>query len=497
MKYPYPVDPYVLKNPFRGRKPTLAPVVPFNEARLHLPEPILPDHRDWVELYWRAWELAWSNCRLPLAETGFAARFIDTAFNENTFLWDSAFMVQFGLYGRRAFPFVGTLDNFYAKQHDDGWICREISTRTGKDFFHPFDPNGTGPNILAWAEWRYARTTGDDSRFGQIFWPLLAYHRWFQKHRTWPTGLYWATGLSSGMDNQPRVPHSHDYHHHWTWADASIQAALNAWYLEQIATHLGENEAAHALVLERGDLIEKINRLLWDDAAAFYKDIDPQGRFSPVKSIGAYWALMDRELVPEKRLVPFLSHLRQETDFKRPHRIPSISADSPEYDGQGSYWRGGVWSPTNYMVLKGLRLKGHQALAHEIAINHLTQVCEVFQHTDTLWENYAPDAAAPGQPAKAHFVGWTGLTPISILLEDVLGLSVDWPSRRVTWDRRYSGPVYGVNNYPLGAEGTLSVLSDHNLLSITSDVNFTLVVQGTDGVVQAAITPGLNEIDLT
>ncbi len=94
-------------------------------------------------------------------------------------------------------------------------------------------------------------------------------------------------------------------------------------------------------------------------------------------------------------------------------------------------------------------------------------------------------------------MGWTGLTPISILLEDVLGLSVDWPSRRVTWDRRYSGPVYGVNNYPLGAEGTLSVLSDHNLLSITSDVNFTLVVQGTDGVVQAAITPGLNEIDLT
>ena len=497
MKYTYPVDELVEKNPFRGREPILAPIPTFAEARSQLPEPIVPDHPEWVEMYWRAWEIAWGHCRLPLPDSGFVSRFIDTAFNDNTFMWDSAFMMQFGLYGRRIFPFIGTLDNFYAKQHHDGWICREINTYTGEDFFYPYDPNGTGPNVLAWAEWRYARMTGDESRISQVFWPLLAYHRWGKNHRTWPNGLYWATGFSSGMDNQPRVPDSIYYHQHWTWADASIQAVLNGWYLEQMATHLGENGWAQVLVQERADLLEKINRLLWDDAAAFYKDVDPQGRFSPVKSIGAYWALLDRELIPEKRLVPFLSHLRNETAFKRPHRLPSISADSPDYDGQGCYWRGAVWSPTNYMVLKGLRLKGHHGLAHEIAVNHVSQVCDVFQHTDTLWENYAPDAAAPGQPAKGNFVGWTGLTPISILLEDIIGLSVDWPSRRVTWDRRYSGPVYGINNYPLGLENSLDILSDRNLLSITTDANFTLVVQDADGVIQAAIAPGLNEIDLS
>lgn len=498
MKYRYPLNDLVAKNSFRGRKPTLVPIPPFSEARSQLPEPILPDQPDWVEMYWRAWEIAWSNCRLPLPDSGFVARFIDTAFNDNTFMWDSCFMMQFGLYGRRAFPFMGTLDNFYAKQHDDGWICREINTLTGQDFFHPFDPNGTGPNILGWAEWRYARQTGDESRFPLVFWPLLAYHRWYKAHRTWPNGLYWATGLSSGMDNQPRVPDSFATHQHWSWVDASLQAALNAWYLEQMATHLGENEWAQLLAQEQAELEEKINRLMWDDAAAFYKDIDPQGRFSPVKSIGAYWALLDRELIPEKRLTPFLAHLRNENAFKRPHRIPSISADSEGYNGQtGNYWCGGVWSPTNYMVLKGLRLKGQHVLAHEIALNHMTQVCELFRHTDTLWENYAPDAAAAGQPAKSHFVGWTGLTPISILLEDIIGLSIDWPSRRVTWDRRYSGSVYGVNNYPLGLDGTLDILSDNNRLSISSDVNFTLLVQDADGVVQAAITPGLNEIDLS
>lgn len=498
MKYQYPVDELVAKNPFRGRKPTVAPIPAFADIREQLPIPILPDQPHWVEMYWRAWEIAWSNCCLPLPDSGFVSRFIDTAFNDNTFMWDSAFMVQFGLYGRHLFPFIGTLDNFYAKQHDDGWICREINTRTGEDFFERFDPNGTGPNILAWSEWRYARITGDESRISSIFWPLLAYHRWYQRHRTWPNGLYWATGFSSGMDNQSRVPDSMTHHQHWVWADASIQAALSAWYLEQMATHLGENEWAAALSQERTVLLEKINQILWDDAAAFYKDLSPEGQFSPVKSIGAYWALLERSLIPEKRLVPFLSHLRNEAAFKRPHRIPSIAADSPDYAGEtGNYWQGGVWSPTNYMVLKGLRLKGHHGLAHEIAINHVAQVAEVFRHTDTLWENYAPDAAAPGQPAKNNFVGWTGLTPISILIEDVIGLSVDWPSRRVTWDRRYNGSVYGISNYPLGPDSTLDILSDHHHLFITTDTNFTLVVQDAEGTVQAAITPGLNEIDLS
>ena len=99
-----------------------------------------------------------------------------------------------------------SLDNFYAKQHEDGAICREINTIDGTDCFSPFDPDGTGPNILAWAEWRHYRISGDENRLPEIFWPLLAYHRWVRANRSWPSGLYWATGLSSGMDNQPRVP---------------------------------------------------------------------------------------------------------------------------------------------------------------------------------------------------------------------------------------------------------------------------------------------------
>ena len=496
--YPRPSEPLVEKNLFRSRQVQRDPIMPFNEAKDRLPVPILPDHPDWIELYWRAWEMAWSHLRRPKRSSGFVSRYIDAAFNDNIFMWDSAFMVQFGAYGRRAFPFINSLDNFYAKQHDDGAICREINTVDGTDFFSPFDPDSTGPNILAWAEWRYYRNSGDESRLPVIFWPLLAYHRWFRANRSWPNGLYWATGFSSGMNNQPRLPNSKRHHQHWSWVDASMQAAISCTVLEQMANQFGETDFVTELAEEHGSLKSLINKHMWNEEDCFYQDIDAQGHFSPVKSIGAYWILLDPTLLPKKRREPFVRHLRDKGVFKGAHRIPSISADSEGYEPQtGDYWRGGVWSPTNFMVLKGLRSVGQNALVHEIACNHLRNVAAVFQHTDTLWENYAPESAAPGNPARPNFVGWTGLTPIAILIEDVIGLWVDWPLRQVVWNRYLdTDRHYGVQNYPLGTTGTLSLMGDREKIVVTTDVPFTLTIRDPSLNLKVPVSAGTMEIDL-
>ena len=494
-----PPEPLVERNPFRQRTYQSKNIPSFTEAKALLPEPVLPEHPGWVEMYWRAWEMAWSNLRRPKAGSGLTANFIDAASSDHAFMWDSCFMAQFGLYGRRAFDFMGGLDNFYARQHNDGFICREIDTVTGADFFYPYDPNGTGPNIMAWAEWRYFRTTGDDGRFADVFWPLLAYHYWFRAHRTWPGGLYWATGLSSGMDNQPRVPDSRLYHRHWSWVDANFQAILNCRVLEQVAALLEEEAIVQDLTAERTGLIRQVNEKMWSDEANFYQDIDANGRFSRVKSIGAYWALLNQGSITDERLGPFVQHLRENWAFKVGHRIPSQSADSEGYNaGSGNYWRGGVWPAANYMVLRGLRNVGQYALAHAIAVNHLANVWEVYQHTDTFWENYAPETASPGEPARPDFVGQTGLSPIAVLLEDVVGLHVDWPLRRVVWDRRLeTESVDGVRNFPLGQDGTLELLGDQTQVTVKTDVSFTLTIRDGSLNLQTAVPVGDTTIDLT
>ncbi|MBK8985935.1 MAG: glycoside hydrolase [Chloroflexi bacterium] len=497
-KFSQPPHPLVDRNPFRQRMYQPSSILPFAEARLRLPEPVLPEQPGWVEMYWRAWEMAWSNLRRPKADSGFVANFMALP-AESISLWDSAFAVQYGWYGRRAFDCMGSLSNFYARQHDDGCICREINTTTGKDFFYPFDPNGAGPNLLAWTEWRYFRATGDDGRLADVFYPLVAYHHWLRANRTWPNGLYWATGLSSGMDNQPRVPDSKYHHRHWSWIDATVQAIVNGRILEQMGALLELPDAVKDITEERVRLIQRVNDKLWNDETNFYLDVDANGRFSQVKSIGAYWALLDAGIIPDARLGPFIQHLREGWAFKVAHRIPSQSADSEGYNaGTGNAWRGGVWPPTNYMVLRGLRNVGQFALAHTIAANHLENVWDVYQHTDTFWENYAPEQAAPGEPARADFVGPSGLSPIAILLEDVIGLSVDWPLRRVTWDRRLeTAALYGVRNYPLGQEGTLELLGDQTQVTVNTDVPFTLVIRDGSLNLQTAVPVGVTVIDLT
>lgn len=494
-----PSEPLVRRNQFRNQTHSQTLIPSFDSVREHLPAPILPGHPEWVELYWRAWELAWSNLRQPEPSSGFVSAFIDAAVDEAIYMWNSCFMVLFGLYGRSHFDFMGSLDNFYAKQHADGFICRAIDSYQGRDAFYPFDPDGTGPNILAWAEWRYFRLTGDDGRLARVFWPLMAFHRWFRANRTWPNGAYWATGWSSGMSNQARVPDSAHHHRHWCWIDATAQAALNCTILRKIAAMLEEEELIDELAEEHAKLNRLINDRMWNDEAGHYQDVDPTGHFSSVKSIGAYWLLLDEDIIPDERLAPFIGHLSESWAFKLPHRIPSMSADSEGYNADtGHYWRGGVWSPTNYMVLRGLRTRGWDGLVYEIALNHLQNVASVFSRTNTLWENYAPESDAPGEPSKPDHVGWTGLTSIAILLEDVIGLNVDWPQRRVIWHRRLpSTRQWGIHRFPLGRDGLLHLVGDENRVVVTSDVPFTLEIREREENILLAVTTGTTEIALT
>ncbi len=108
------------------------------------------------------------------------------------------------------------------------------------------------------------------------------------------------------------------------------------------------------------------------------------------------------------------------------------------------------------MVLRGLTNFGQDALAHEIALNHVEHVAQVCALTQTLWENYAPDAVAPGNRAKKDFVGWTGLSPIAILLEYCLGLRADVPRGVLVWDVRLL-EEHGVEHYPFGLDGLLNL----------------------------------------
>ena len=485
----YVENPLVRQNTFRTMAADFSPLPTFDASRHLLPRPIWQGHQSAIDCYWKAWELAFGHLRQPIAGSGLVAPYIDMAFNGHVFLWDSVFSLMFGRYGARAFNFQRTLDDLYCKQHLDGFICREIDSADGQDCFHRHDPSSTGPNVFAWGEWEHYRNFADRDRLARVFPVLLAYHQWMRDHRTWQDGSYWSCGWASGMDNQPRVPEGYSPAHspaHQSWVDACLQAILSARVLLRMGKELGMDEqqenaamaAARAqagrdtansprpsaaalrpltqLRAEVAHLERFVNERMWDQERGFYYDLRRDGTRSQRMTIGAFWALL-AEVVPAGRLRRFVGPLDDPEKFNRPHRVPSIPADDPAYCPHGNYWCGSVWPVAEYMVLRGLTQTGCDELAHAIGLNHVENVTRVFEKTQTLWENYAPETATQGNPALPDFVGFSGIGPIAVLLEYVMGLRPDAPQHRLLWDVRLLDE-HGVDDYPFGKEGRLNVL---------------------------------------
>lgn len=452
----------VEENTFIGKSISENPLPTFDEAKDRLPEPVWENHDDYIKCYRRAWEIAFRNLKKPKEGTGFVSDFIDTAFNGCTFMWDSAFMLMFGKYAQRIFNFQGTLDNFYSHQHRDGFICREIDENTGAEKFSRYDPSATGPEVLPWCEWEFFLNFGDMERLKKVFPPLMAYHRWMAENHTWPDGTYFSSGWGCGMDNIPRMMPEYNVrfsHGHMVWVDACMQGLLSCNVLLDMAKTLGRNEYIKELEDERDNLIKVANEKLWDEETGFYYDLWKTGEWNYTQHIGAYWSLL-ADCVPEERAERMIAHLEDEGKFNTHNPIPALSKDHSGYMPNGGYWRGGVWAPTNYMVLKGLDKYKRYDLSHKIAVKYLRAVVEVFKKTGTLYELYAPeyiDDEFSQASQKGDFVGWTGLAPISVLFEYVFGIKSNTVENKIEWHINLT-EEHGVKKYPFGNNGELTLI---------------------------------------
>ena len=464
-KNTYIKNPLVSENLFKSKQIETNALPNFQESKNQIPQPFWKNKETVINAYWYAWETAFSNLYKPTKENGFVSNYIDTAYNGNIFMWDSTFMTLFGQYARNVFDFMGTLDNFYSKQHPDGFICREISSDNGQDLFHRFDHVSTGPNIMLYSEWQSYLQTGDVERLEKVFPVMVAYHEWLMHYRTWQDGTYFASGWATGMDNQPRMPlgyHQNFSHGHMVWLDTNLQQIISGKIIFKIGDVLERWQEIEHIMDETDKLIKFVNEKLYDEKTGFYHDLDKNGNLnSYVQSIGAYWGLLD-DIFPKDRIESLCKYLENENKFNRPHMVPSLNFDHPKYQEYGRYWQGGVWAPTTYMVIKGLQAQDNHLLAHKIGLNHLENVVNIYNKTGTLWENYAPEHEEPAKPAKPNFVGWSGLAPISVLFEAVFGIISKAQENKVIWHINLDDE-FGVDNYLFGKDNIISFYCNSTL----------------------------------
>ncbi len=431
----------------------------FNTFKDYLPIPHLPAQPLFEDIYKAAWAIALENAvRPPHAAVPEGDPYLDACFSDNIFQWDSCFLTFWARYARNAFPgaqnVMSCLENFYALQEEDGAIAREydpdgkpIQCKVAKQET-PNTPDFakhsafTNPPLFSWAEWEYYQFSGDDSRLELVLPFLKKYNEWYMENRSRQDGGLWWDAFGSGMDNCPRGDA-------YIWADYMATAALDCECLANIALHVGDIQLGMHASAEYLRIKEYMNEFMWDELKKCYSDMDEEMFWTGTLNVGCFWALLSG-VATEERGKQLIRHLSNYRAFKRPNMVPSLAALEKGFSHKGDYWRGGVWAPTTYMVTKALERADQEFLAHEIAANHIKAMIEVYKDTGTIWENYAPDVAAPGDPARKDFCGWSALGPISMLIENVLGIKVEGSMNRVTWTLHDPTSKFGISNLVVG-----------------------------------------------
>ena len=80
--------------------------------RSNIPQPVFSQKPEFVDLYWKAWELA--KGRIKYQDGIYQSPYMDeNLWDDTIWIWDTEFMVLFCRYAPSLFPGIESLDNFY------------------------------------------------------------------------------------------------------------------------------------------------------------------------------------------------------------------------------------------------------------------------------------------------------------------------------------------------------------------------------------------------
>jgi hypothetical protein len=108
----------------------------------------------------------------------------------------------------------------------------------------------------------------------------------------------------------------------------------------------------------------------------------------------------------------------------------------------------------------------------------------------TFWENHRPGEVRPGTRSGREFVGWTGLSVISMVLEYLFGLQRNDRPDELTWTIR-TPKNFGVERYPVEADGQASFHRTQDHLRLESSIPLKVLVKAENLTRQVQLQPGI------
>jgi neutral trehalase len=391
--------------------------------------------RDLVGLYDETWSLIKDYWKKGTQKNGLATRYFNYPDSTRINQFEACFATFFLVYSNRIYPVLSMLDNFYSKQEDSGAIRGEYSEEDGQPLRSRANPKGVLPPLFAWAEYNIYHKLGAKKRIRDVLPTLERYFQWLENTFKQPNGLFSVPLAATMMDNSPR------YEMHFP-IDFNSQMALFSYYMSELSDIINDKETNYRYRKNYFSLKTKINSMMWDERDGFYYDLNKKEKRVRVKTIASFWPLI-AEIPNEARGERLIDHLVDPHEFGIENPFPTLAVRDKNFDSIGIGFRGSVFPPLNYMVIKGLEKYKRFDLAREFAIRHLYYVLDGLYPNNgkkgSLYEAYAPQSEGPAKwPGKkgfprTMFLPYTALSTVSLMLENIIGLDISLPRKTVDW----------------------------------------------------------------
>ena len=391
--------------------------------------------QDFVDIYNKTWTWLYDFWKKGTKRNGFQQKYFNYPNSNYISQYEACLSAFFLVYSNNMFSPFSALDIFYSKQEESGAIRGFYSEEDGKPVFTDDNPEGVHPPLFAWAEYNLYHKIGIKKRLKEVLPALEKYYTWLEATFQKENGLY-ATPLASvEMGNTPREKACY-------LIDFNAMQAISALYISAIGDILNDKEISFKYKKKYFSLKTRINSHMWDKDCGFYYDLDAEGNMVKVETIASYWTLL-AEIPNEDKANAMIGKLSSD-EFVTENPFPSISTRSPFFSEDGNGFRGSVFPHLTFMVVKGLEKYARNDLARECTIRHLYFILDTL-HPDgekkgNIYEAYLPMREGPAKSANKNdnfprelFLGYTALSTITLMIENVIGLYISLPRKTVDW----------------------------------------------------------------
>lgn len=376
----------------------------------------------------------------------------------------TVFSSFFLVYSNRNYSAHTGLDYFYERQEENGAIRARYNLDKNEAVHSKTNPEGLCMPLFAWAEFNIYHKTGNKKRVKDIMPVLIRHMEWLEKMFRCENGLYKSPLEAVNMGNAPRENAVY-------LTDFNAAMAINALYVSALGDILNDKEVNFQYKRIYFTIKTRINSMMWNEKDGFYYDLDAGGKQIPKKTIAGFWTLL-AEIPNEDKACALISHLEDPNSFGVDHPFPSLAADEPEYDSTGNGYCGSVFPVLNFVVIKGLEKYNRWELARECTIRHLYNMLETLSPAENskeqgfLWEAYLPEkeghACWKGNEnfPKKQYILAAGLSTISLMIENIIGLSISLPRKTVDWTVPVL-EIMGIENLSL-KRNLITIISSKN-----------------------------------